>query len=61
MPAAAPHVVVIAGSNGSGKSTSAPFVLRGALHVTEFVNADVIARGLSGFAPEREWLAPRGD
>ena len=47
-----PHVVVLAGPNGSGKSTAAPALLRGQLGVTEFVNADTIARGLSAFAPE---------
>ncbi|HVC95690.1 MAG TPA: AAA family ATPase [Pirellulales bacterium] len=47
-----PQVIVLAGPNGAGKSTSAPALLRGTLGVTEFVNADVIARGLSGFAPE---------
>jgi predicted ABC-type ATPase len=46
-----PGVIVLAGPNGSGKSTSAPSLLKGMLGVTEFVNADVIARGLSGFAP----------
>jgi predicted ABC-type ATPase len=46
-------VVVVAGPNGAGKSTSAANLLLGALHVNEFVNADVIAQGLSGFAPER--------
>lgn len=51
-PGKSPHLVVIAGPNGAGKSTSAPAVLRGALRVTEFVNADVIARGLSAFEPE---------
>lgn len=45
-------VVVIAGPNGSGKSTTAPDLLREALSVQEFVNADAIALGLSGFAPE---------
>jgi predicted ABC-type ATPase len=35
--------------NGAGKSTAAPDLLHGALHVDEFVNADVIARGLSAF------------
>jgi predicted ABC-type ATPase len=44
---------VLAGPNGAGKSTAAPFLLRGALGVTEFVNADVIAQGLSAFAPEQ--------
>jgi predicted ABC-type ATPase len=47
-----PSVVVIAGPNGAGKSTIAPRVLQCALAVTEFVNADVIARGLSAFNPE---------
>lgn len=52
-----PRVIVLAGPNGAGKSTSAARLLRGALGVDEFVNADVIARGLSAFAPERVALA----
>jgi predicted ABC-type ATPase len=48
-----PHLVVLAGPNGAGKSTAAPALLRGTLGVTEFVNADVIAQGLSAFEPER--------
>lgn len=48
-----PHVIIIAGPNGAGKSTTAPAVLKGALGVTEFVNADTIAAGLSAFNPER--------
>lgn len=52
-----PHVIVLAGPNGAGKSTTAPALLKGALGVAEFVNADVIARGLSAFAPERVALA----
>ncbi len=47
-----PHLIVIAGPNGAGKSTTAPFLLKGTLKVTEFVNADLIAQGLSGFQPE---------
>jgi predicted ABC-type ATPase len=47
-----PKVVVIAGPNGAGKSTTAPAVLRDALKVHEFVNADTIAAGLSAFSPE---------
>src|ERR1051325_2348674 len=47
-----PNVVLIGGPNGAGKSTAAPEILHGVLKVTEFVNADVIARGLSAFAPE---------
>lgn len=46
-----PNVIVLAGPNGSGKSTAAPALLKGTLGVTEFVNADVIAQGLSGFDP----------
>lgn len=49
---AAPHIIVLAGPNGAGKSTAAPSVLAESLHVVEFVNADVIARGLSAFQPE---------
>jgi predicted ABC-type ATPase len=47
-----PHVIIIAGPNGAGKSTTAPEILKGALGVTEFVNADTIAQGLSAFNPE---------
>lgn len=47
-----PNLIVIAGPNGAGKSTAAPALLRGLLGVDEFVNADVIARGLSAFNPE---------
>ena len=45
----AKNVIVIAGPNGSGKSTAAPALLRDYVGVTEFVNADVIAQGLSAF------------
>ena len=44
--------MILAGPNGAGKSTAAPALLHGALGVDEFVNADVIARGLSAFDPE---------
>lgn len=47
-----PHIIVIAGPNGAGKSTTAPALLKGTLGVTEFVNADIIAQGLSAFKPE---------
>lgn len=45
-------VVVVAGPNGAGKTTTAPRLLQGALAVSEFVNADAIAQGLSAFRPE---------
>ncbi len=48
----APHVVVIAGPNGAGKSTAAPALLRDYLGVTDYVNADLIAQGLSAFSSE---------
>ncbi len=52
-----PLVVVIAGPNGAGKSTTAPDLLRKALRVQEFVNADTIALGLSGLRPETAAIA----
>jgi predicted ABC-type ATPase len=57
MDEARPSVVVIAGPNGSGKSTAAPELLNGVLGVSEFVNADIIAQGLSAFNPERAAMA----
>lgn len=48
-----PNLVVIARPNGSGKSTMAPKLLRDTLRVDEFINADLIASGLSAFAPDR--------
>lgn len=48
------HMIIIAGPNGAGKTTAAPALLRDALQVDDFVNADVIARGLCGFQPEKE-------
>jgi len=53
MESTIPNVFVLGGPNGAGKSTAAPYILRDILKVTEFVNADVIARGLSGFDPDR--------
>lgn len=47
-----PNVIIIAGPNGAGKSTLAPALLRDTLGVSEYVNADTIAEGLSAFAPE---------
>ncbi|MEK6280610.1 MAG: zeta toxin family protein [Acidobacteriota bacterium] len=51
MNAAKPQVVIIAGPNGAGKSTLAPYLLRDTLDLREYVNADPIALGLSGFDP----------
>jgi predicted ABC-type ATPase len=52
MATAAPKVVLIGGPNGAGKSTLAPYLLRDHLGVADYVNADVIATGLSAYAPE---------
>jgi predicted ABC-type ATPase len=52
-----PAVIMLAGPNGSGKSTIATGLLPKALGVVEFVNADVIARGISGFDPDGAALA----
>ena len=43
----APRVVIFAGPNGAGKSTHADAIVA-ALSINTFVNADYIARGLSG-------------
>lgn len=50
---APPSLIALAGPNGAGKSTAGPRLLRDTLGITEFVNADLIAQGLSPFAPER--------
>jgi predicted ABC-type ATPase len=47
-----PYLYIIAGCNGAGKTTASFTLLPKILGVTEFVNADEIARGLSPFNPE---------
>jgi predicted ABC-type ATPase len=47
-----PALVAVAGPNGAGKSTAGPWLLKEALGIVRFVNADVIAEGLSAYAPE---------
>jgi predicted ABC-type ATPase len=49
---AQPTAIILAGPNGAGKTTSARTVLAETLAVMTFVNADVIAQGLAGFAAE---------
>lgn len=44
--------MVIAGPNGAGKTTAAPRLLHAGVGIDAFVNADVIAKGLSGFSPD---------
>jgi predicted ABC-type ATPase len=52
-----PQVIIIAGPNGAGKTTSAPALLRDRLRLREYINADPIAFGLSGFDPSSVALA----
>lgn len=54
---ARPKVVLIGGPNGAGKSTLAPALLRDTLKVSDFVNADVIAQGLSAFGSSEQSLS----
>jgi len=57
MEAGTMRVVVIAGPNGAGKTTAAPSLLRDTAGIDTFVNADTIAKGLSGFDPSGAGLA----
>jgi predicted ABC-type ATPase len=49
-----PTVYVIAGPNGAGKTTFASEFLPDFVQCREFLNADLIAAGLSPFAPETQ-------
>lgn len=49
-----PSVYVIAGPNGAGKTTFATQFLPDFVKCREFLNADLIAAGLSPFAPETQ-------
>jgi predicted ABC-type ATPase len=48
---------IIAGPNGAGKTTFALKYLPEVAHCSAFVNADLIAAGLSPLAPEKELLS----
>ena len=52
-----PTCWIIAGPNGAGKTTFALEYLRNVAQCSRFVNADLIAAGLSPLAPDRELLA----
>jgi predicted ABC-type ATPase len=47
-----PKIVIIAGPNGAGKTTFARAFLPQEAQCLRFINADLIAAGLSPFAPE---------
>ena len=55
-PSRNPTVYVIAGPNGAGKTTFAAEFLPDFVHCRQFLNADLIAAGLSPFAPETQNL-----
>ena len=46
------RIIIIAGPNGAGKTTFARAFLPQEAHCQRFINADLIAAGLSPFAPE---------
>lgn len=48
-----PKIILIAGPNGAGKTTFAEEFLPNEAGCPDFINADLIARGLSPFAPEK--------
>ena len=54
---AQPTVYVIAGPNGAGKTTFAASFLPDFVNCREFVNADLIAAGLSPFDPDSQAIA----
>lgn len=47
-----PTVYIVAGPNGAGKTTFARYLLPRYADCRNFVNADLIAQGISPFAPE---------
>src|SRR5438128_2427136 len=52
-----PRIVIIAGPNGAGKTTFAREFLPNEAGLAEFINADLIAQGISPFAPEKAAIA----
>lgn len=47
------RIIIVAGPNGAGKTTFAREYLQKEAHCPDFVNADLIAAGLSPFEPQR--------
>jgi len=51
-----PQIIILAGPNGAGKTTFARSFLPAEAACQRFINADLIAAGLSPFAPEQAAL-----
>jgi predicted ABC-type ATPase len=51
-----PRIVIIAGPNGAGKTTFAQEYLPREAGLPDFINVDLIAQGLSPFAPDKAAL-----
>jgi predicted ABC-type ATPase len=51
------HAYIIAGPNGAGKTTFAKEFLPGYVHCREFLNADMLAAGISPFDPDTAAMA----
>ena len=47
-----PHMIIIAGPNGSGKTTTAMHILKNLWACETYMNADKIADGLSPLNPQ---------
>ncbi len=54
--AESPRIVIIAGPNGAGKTTFAQEYLSQEAGFPDFINVDLIAQGLSPFAPDKAAL-----
>ncbi len=52
-----PTCTIVAGPNGAGKTTFAMRFLPIVANCKHFINADLIAAGLSPLSPEAEWIA----
>jgi predicted ABC-type ATPase len=52
MSQTSPVAIMLAGPNGAGKTTTAMTLFRDILESVDYVNADVIAQGLSGTYPD---------
>jgi len=57
LPAKQKLAIIIAGPNGAGKTTFANRALPEVAHCSVFLNADLIAKGISPLNPEAESLA----